>query len=240
MSVQVKKRIEVLRTYLGRDTKGLELLDLLKDEVTVLRKKLAASEAKAEQEATIKLQARERADATEVALAESAAEMQRLRQQVANLIRDMSVVTKPDEEEECEPSGRGTIESQLLPVVKALKKIGAVCPYLIISPPAKHRFIPTVARYDVASGWSHTDMWLLGATTALLAELNGHVTVTSPNLLTNVMPPEKHPTFKRHFARWFQKNLDAGDAATWQNSPLQFAADAAADKLRSVATSSRR
>jgi hypothetical protein len=205
MSVQVKKRIESLRTYLGRDTKGLELLDLLKDEVTVLRKKLAASEAKAEQEATIKLQARERADATEVALAESAAEMQRLRQQVANLMCDMSVATKPDEPEivHCKPS----TESELTAVVRALLKNREFCPVLSGYNDDDDPLL-VVARCSIAIGWSHKALWTLGATVALLTDYNYEIVVTSHDNLLDVVSKDRDTTFNRNFSRWFRANQD--------------------------------
>ena len=203
MSSQMKKRYESLLVYLGRDTKGIELLKLYKDEVNVLRKKLAATETALQAETTVKQQARERADSAEAELAELILEEHRLQQQVANLMREMSIATKPDEPTPVADAvvlTQSDKEALMLPVIKALRKELKTCPF-----PISRRYdactLDTYNRYDIAAGWSHKDLWVLGASVAILAEMQATVYIYASDRM-EVTDMNPHSGIFRHVGDW--------------------------------------
>lgn len=166
MSVKVKKCVEALRTYLGKDRKGIELLDTLKDAANELRKSLAAAEEKAEQLEAVKDAARARADELEKENAAMVAALHSLRQQL-----DIHV-----KREEKNRSVSGTCyrlppvtPTRLAATLLELQMRLPVCPKPIMTLPVGAANVPVFDRAELAKDWTTESLCDLGAAVALLS-----------------------------------------------------------------------
>lgn len=166
MSVKVKKCVEALRTYLGKDKKGIELLDTLKDAANELRKSLAAAEEKAEQLEAVKDAARSRADELETANAAMRVELNSLKQQLA-------IHAKREEKNRtvsgtCYRLPRVT-PTRIAATLLELQMRLPVCPRPIMTLPIGAANVPVFDRAELAKDWSTESMCDLGAAVALLS-----------------------------------------------------------------------
>ncbi len=222
MSSQVKKRFAEMAAYLGRDTKGLEQLRLLKDDVNVLRKNLAAATQLADDEAQVKIAARERADIAEAALAQAQLEIHSLRQQLtsaSNALCSIIAATADDtdenenenENEYGEVDGYTVQEADARVMVRSLRKALRYCPTprdkVTMFPEAVDRFCWS----DIVTGLSHKSLWTLGAAVAALTLLRGQVVIYSTETTVTMNVKRGQSAFLRNLCEWYSCKNDAVD-----------------------------
>lgn len=176
MSVKVKKCVDALRTYLGKDKKGIELLDALKNAANELRKSLASAEEKAEQLEAVKNAARARADELEKENAAMTAAVHSLRQQL-----DIHV-----KREERNRSVSGTCyrlppvtTTRLAATLLELQMRLPVCPKPVMTLPIGAANVPVFDRAELAKDWSTESLCDLGAAVALLSATYKCIVVVS-------------------------------------------------------------
>lgn len=190
---QVKKRFGEFETYLRKDTEGLRRLKLLKDDVNVLRTSLAAAQAEREAAVASMEVARKRADKAETLAAEISDENRRLRDQVVSLRWHCDSHRAKDTADDVNSCIDGNNEyAKASGVVQRLRKMLPTCPPQNGSHIA-HRAVRLpvyVYREDIAKGWTYTDIWLIGAATAVLSAIGGSVTVVAKNSLKDIKVPE--------------------------------------------------
>ena len=212
MRTRIKERFKEMMTYLGRDTKGVEMLKLLKDDVNELRKSLAAAEEAVKQAEVSKLVVSQRAEAAETELANVKLEACNLRQQITSLtgklnaaLKDMEEATDPEEDEEDLEKDADTCLLEMKSAVKRLRKIVRWRPK-----PDSHcktTFSGTTEvfnRESLSKGWSHNSLWLLGASIAVTVELCGTVIVKSSRSVgfyTNAAL-DRHPGVAKAMICW--------------------------------------
>ena len=252
MSVsQVKKRFSEFESFLKNDKEGLRRLKLLKDDVNVLRTSLAAAEAKTAEFEEVKNAARERADEAESELDKIRIEIQALRQQVANLTRDLEEASKLDPELDddgamvrLDPEDhRSSVfadkmvektmeEFETKRVVKELRKYQKFCPRARLRTRHLDYAASVYDRDSLASGWSRQSLWILGASVALISALNGQVVIKS-NQRTQQMrmagDPEKSAC-TRHLIQWYA-TYNAQTDTTAQRSGFAIVIDKNADTM---------
>lgn len=190
MSVKVKKCVEALRTYLGKDKKGIELLDTLKDAANELRKSLAAAEEKAEQLEAVKDAARARADALEKENVAMTAALHSLRQQLdIHIKREERVNTISGMCYRLPTVTPTQLAAQLLELQMRLP----VCPKPIMMVPLGAANVPVFDRAALAPDWSTASLCDLGAAVALLSAtykaivlVSDRVTYPEPETLDGV------------------------------------------------------
>jgi len=184
MSVsQVKKRFSEMETYLRNDKEGLRRLKLLKDDVNVLRVSLASAIEAKETADVVKDAARERADAAESELGVMSIEADSLRQQVASLAKQL--IDKPSDNDEAKiiTHVNDSKSSEIRAVIKSLKKELKQCPKHIKRSNKLQKPARFYNRHDIAPGWTHRDLWTLGASVAVLSQLSGQVVIVSDKIL---------------------------------------------------------
>lgn len=219
MSVQqVKDRFEELTAYLGRDAKGVEKLKKLKDAVNVLRTNLAAAQEQAACCTTTRQLAVERALAAEGELANTRIEMDSLRQQAANLTRELKAATNVEPTDEGSDGSNNESESVdqtlMTGVIKNVRKRMKYCPAAKCvnhvrgsSTRDKNNRWAAFDRDSLSEGWSHESLWLLGASVALLSSLFGEVRIETDNRLSDFIKEDgQHEGFGRHLIQWMAKN----------------------------------
>lgn len=218
MSVsQVKKRFSEFETYLGRDKEALRRLKLLKDDVNVLRTSLAAAEEKAELAEVVKNAARERADKAEAEADELRIENQRLRGQAAVLMSDLASATKPEANPVDDDDPERLVElgeyADARRTIKALRKVMPHCPKA--QDALKYNFARGSSpllfiRQAISDGWSHTAIWKLGASVAIIAAENGRITIADPVGISQFGKKQANKIggFAFNFLHWFDKNHD--------------------------------
>jgi len=220
MSVQqVKKQFEEFAAYLGRDVTGLEKLRKLKDAVNVLRTSLASAQEQATGCAATRQVALERALNAEADLQNARLEIHSLRQQVANLTRDLKVATKVDTEEQevDEPSYGSESDTQAIvtKVIKRVRKQMRYCPEAksvnhVRSNNSRDKNNRWVAfdRDALAEGWSHESLWRLGASVALLSGFFGEVRIeTDKRVQEFIKEDREHEGFGKHMIQWIAKHF---------------------------------
>jgi hypothetical protein len=218
MSVsQVKKRFAEFESYLRNDKEGLRRLKLLKDDVNVLRTSLAAAVEAKELAETIKDAARERADKTETQAAEAAMENERLRSVVSSLEarvrlnesqKHITIVGCEDdiENEDSSNAAETADGGEAKRVMKVLRRSLPQCPKLTSKQSSRH--CPSFLRQGFSKGWSHSDMWILGASVAIIAAHEGAVTIVDPvGTEFGVGPRGVTKGMVGGFIRWFGKNF---------------------------------
>ncbi len=190
MSVKVKKCVEALRTYLGKDKKGIELLDTLKDAANELRKSLAAAEEKAEQLEAVKNAARDRADELEKESAAMTAAIHSLRQQLDVHIKREERNRSVSGMCNCLPPVTPT---RLAATLLELQMRLPVCPKPIMTLPIGAANVPVFDRAELAKDWSTESLCDLGAAVALLSAtykcivlVSDRVKYSSPETLDGV------------------------------------------------------
>lgn len=232
MSAKVKKRFEEMQTYLGRDTEGLKKLKLLKDDVNELRTSLAAAKEQLEQAVAIKDAARERADAAEAELARVRLEQDRLNQMLQGLAQRATaaeleikkLAANPEDAVSDAASAADTIAEAVSNVAPAYAVLSRLREGLPFCPrPAGIVFIDDVPSSiylltDIVScgGWTHTDLWRLGAFVAVQSRLEGYVHIKAPD--TSLMDylergGNKHTRFGRCVYKWVSKIAASPDSA---------------------------
>lgn len=212
MSVaQVKKRFGEMESYLGRDKEALRRLKLLKDDVNVLRTSLASAEEKAEQAEIIKEAARRRADEAEAAVGELQLEMERLRTVAAGLQSKTELLTEQltqalDERQKknVEPADK---EAAFKRMMRQLQDRTEFCP---VSPKNGGK-IPNDTMWfnksDFCTGWSHNEIWALGASMAALVTFFGTVVLFSDETVRTMEKKNRIGSYVRPLMRWFSKNI---------------------------------
>lgn len=190
MSVKVKKSVEALRTYLGKDKKGIELLDTLKDAANELRKGLATAEEKVEQLEAVKDAARVRADELEKENAAMTAAIHSLRQQ-------LDVHIKREERNRIVSGMCNRLPpvtpTRLAATLLELQMRLPVCPRPVMTLPIGAANVPVFDRAELAKDWSTQSLCDLGAAAALLATtykciilVSDKVTYSEPETLDGV------------------------------------------------------
>jgi len=218
MSSQVKKRFAEMTAYLGKDTKGRELLKQLHDAVNVLRKNLAAAAALAADEEIVKNLARERAAAAECEVTQLRVEVQSLRQQVANLTRAAVTVTKTVESEE-PPVDHDTVvsisEAELYAVFNNIKKQHPVCPTTYNNKRINPEVLPGFYRETLATGWSYHSLWTVGAVVSFIVAIRGGLVLRSHRTFPFLHDRNVMQKLSKRVAEWYRPALDdslVGDA----------------------------
>jgi hypothetical protein len=212
VSVKVKKCVDALRAYLGKDKKGIELLDTLKDAAHELRTSLAAAKEQLEQAVAIKEAARERADAAEAELAGVRLEQDRLNQMLQGLAKRATaaeleirkLTTSDDETDNSKPTGDAT-ESEIKATMKAMRSKVRYCVKSLAGVGAMPK---TFDREELSAGWKHSDIWLLGAQVATLAVLDGCVTIQTQHGLSKIPWNKDNVDWSVHrqATEWIGKN----------------------------------
>lgn len=237
MSVaQVKKQFEDFATYLGRDTVGLEKLKKLKDAVNVLRTNMASAQEQSTASQAARQSAVARTLVTQRELANSNIELHSLRQQVANLTRDLKAATKlkQDEDTAAPNTKLGSVDQTMMTeVIKKVRTKMKFCPPAICvnhvkrgtSRDKQNRWA-AFTRDSLSEGWSHDALWLLGASVALLSSLFGEVRVETDKHIDQFIKDDgTHEGFGRHLVQWMNKhnrkemgyeNLDTTDKKYYQ------------------------
>lgn len=219
MSVsQVKKRFAEMESYLGRDKEALRRLKLLKDDVNVLRTSLAAAEEKAVEAEAVKEAARKRADDAEAEADAMRLDNQKMRDvhrcmeaKLRNVefqaLRQEADESDLDEYDDTVPTGDGVEAKKLM---KALRRQLPQCPQLTAKESARH--CPAFIRQGFSRGWSHRDIWTIGASVAIIAAHEGGVTIIDP-IGTDFGGKDKKITegMGGAFMRWFMKNFKGRD-----------------------------
>jgi hypothetical protein len=202
MTALIKRRFEELKSYLGRDTEGIERLKLLKDAVNVLRKKAAASAEKAEAAEASRLDSHYRREDAEALLRASQSECRLLAERVVKLERD----AKPPPERIVQPPAdpAGTV----LSVVKRLRAENKYCPRQVAFPETSLEKMPVFDRESISDGWTHADLWRLGSTVAIVAAMMGGVLITTDERLKDIVDSGDGAGVGGHVTRWFRKNMD--------------------------------
>lgn len=223
MSVsKLKRQFEAFSTYLGRDITGHEHLRKLKESFLELRTQLAATTANKD-EAVARLEpVFNRATAAEQKLAEANAEIHRLQQQLASTTRRLDAaletVAKTEAEDTADVASddqAAVDEATVKAVLKQLRKGMKYCPACIQVPTTliatAPRLLLVLERSSVAKGWSHSDLWTLGATvSSLLLFKGGQVVVQDRELFEHTKAfktsPDSDESVERHLVRWFSRN----------------------------------
>ena len=224
MSAKVKKRFEEMQAYLGRDTEGLKKLKLLKDDVNELRTGLAAAKEQLEQAVAIKDAARERADAAEAELVRVRLEQDRLNQMLQGLaqrataaeleIKKLRTANAGDSSDAASAADdMAEALSNVAPAYAVLSRLREGLPYC--PRPVASVFIDDVPSSiylltDIVSfgGWTHTDLWRLGAFVAVQSRLEGYVHIKAPD--TSLMDylerdGKRYTRFGRCVYKWVSK-----------------------------------
>jgi len=218
MSSQVKKRFAEMDAYLGKDTKGRELLKQLHDAVNVLRKNLAAATQLADDEAKVKIAARVRADAMATELAQLKLELHSAQQRNTSLQHELNnviaTVAAMKVEAEADP-GAAWKSSEVVDardVFNQLKLIFPQCPEPISSEYGSRRIC--YYREDFSRGWSGKDLWTLGAAVALLTVLDGQAIIFAESraISTDPVVQTKYLGFIRALLNWTGVTKDECDS----------------------------
>lgn len=217
---QVKKRFIEFETYLRNDTEGVRRLKLLKDDVNVLRKSLAAAEKEKESAVASMESARQRADKASAAAAEIGEKNRTLSDQVNSLIAQVKILTqemergKTEDDEDASAADNANEYMAVLHVVKKLRKTHQHFPSQmsvksdLIDPEAKHMLY---SRESIASGWSYRSLWILGAAVALIAALNGRITIIGERRVKNMKVPDSQSdsgSLIRNVYMWLWRSVD--------------------------------
>lgn len=219
---QIKKQFEEFATYLGRDTTGLEKLRKLKESVNVLRNDLTAAKTNESHAVGITDQLTRRAVAAEQALAEAKQEIHSLKQRNQNLLQALEAVNTTTETAEAEPEvviKNADSEADVKRVMKQLRSNLKFCP-----PMQRRRHfvseskcgLSVISRNDIATGWSHDAIWVLGATMAILAAFEGEILLRTDQRIRDIemRDPNADDSLGRPLIQWFCKhNVDVDPAA---------------------------
>ena len=213
MSAQVKRRFADMVAYLGKDTKGLELLKLLKDDVNVLRKNLAAAAALAVEEEAVKKLARERADAAEARAAQMELELHSLRQKVASVSHELSSVIAANntdsEDAEEEMIDKSIQEADARSMMKALRKELRYCPKMESRVDHLSALVDVYERSEISPGLSYKSIWTLGAAVCAITLIRGQVVIRSEEWAKTMETKGVESGFLRHLFQWYgQQNID--------------------------------
>ena len=211
MSVaQVKKRFGEFESYLRRDKEGLRRLKLLKDDVNVLRTSLAAAEKHREEAIVVRNEWRERADSAELEVAELRVLVQSLQQKNDSLVRQVDELTRENttESEEMHQAERELNSVTIKRIMKRLKQRLPVCPESVEG--SHKNGTMTYVREDISGGWSYEDLWILGASVAMLAAFDGYVRIKAKHRFRdmNAADGDADLTLARHVIQWYKKSID--------------------------------
>lgn len=216
MSAQVKKAIEELKAYLGRDTAGQEKLKAIKDVTGELQKQRARAIEEAATATRLVDAMQLRVNAAESPLNELRSELVRLRQHVANLeakvARHEAEKNAGQQEDDDRDEEVSDEKKAILKTIKRLRKRMSHCPHL---DPVKFdgRKTGRVDRECLSDGWDDDAIWQLGASVALLLLFEGRLILTAQRTLIDVDLGENRGEHgvSRHFVQWLSKNLSKDD-----------------------------
>lgn len=226
--VQLKKQFEAFSTYLHRDTTGHDHLRKLKESFLELRAQLAATTAKKDEAVALLEPVSSRAVAAEQRLIAADAEIRKLQQQLASTTQRLdtlleTVAKTAAEDTAVADSETDVDEATVKSVLKQLRKKLKYCPTcmqlstkVIVSSDSR---MTVLDRSSVVRGWSHSDLWTLGATvSALLMLKGGQVVVQDPELHEKMLAfktdPDSDECAGRHLVQWWAKNNMATDTTT--------------------------
>jgi hypothetical protein len=212
MSVaQVKKRFGEMESYLGRDKESLRRLKLLKDDVNVLRTSLASAEEKAEQAEIIKEAARKRADEADGSAEEMKLELEQLRMVVSGLSSKAEVLTEQlaqalddRRKQSIEPADK---EAAFKRMMRKLEDQMEFCPVSGRNGGKIPKDTMWFNKSDFTTGWSHSEIWMLGASMAALVTTLGTIVLFSDETVRTMQRKRHIPSHTRPFVRWFRKNI---------------------------------
>lgn len=213
---QIKKQFEELSVSLGRDVHCLEKLRKLKESFTELRTRLASVESESTHAIELKELAFVEANKAKSELADAQQEIHRLRQVVGNLTRDMETATKTEpviEAEDDEIREMTRDQRQYRAMIKELRRNLPYCPLPAVASHHRADVLRSYDRNSLSAGWSHQEIWCLGAAVAILATLYGEVGIISNEKIKDLesttddsMDKRKHQTLS-----WIRKTIDFND-----------------------------
>lgn len=222
MSVsQIKKQFEEISTYLGRDKTGLEKLRKLKDLVNELRTRLAAATSESETATTSMNTVFAELSQAKSDLAVASQEIHRLQQVVLNLSRDLSVAEQREVSEEESDEGVNTnnltrVQQQYHAMVKKLRKQLPFCPRAVDAAHTDRNaeVLRYYDRHSLSEGWSHQDIWTLGAAVAVLCAITGEVAIVSQKEMVRDLEFTGSDCDKRNHqtVQWIRKIFDEGES----------------------------
>ncbi len=231
MSVsQLKRQFEAFSTYLGSDITGHEHLRKLKESFLALRTQLSATTTMKD-EAVARLEpVSNRAMTVEQKLVDANAEIHKLQQQLASTTRRLDAMletaakTAAEDTEDVAVDDKADFdEATVKSVMKRLRKKQKYCPKcvqhsakFIISADS---LITVLERSSVVNGWSHSDLWTLGAAVSVLLLLRGgRVLVQAPELHKKMAEfktdPDSDESAVRPLVQWFCKYNVSPDLTT--------------------------
>ena len=220
---QIKKHFEDMSSYLGRDATGIEKLRKLKEAVNVVRTKLSESE----QSADLAVRQMEIAHAESIKAKrerdDSVKEVQRLNQVVNTLTRQLSEAWKQDSSDDLEIQASVSLkQKQYRSTIKRLRRVLPECPGARSFFPKSLSKERAYAREDFSKGWTYEDLWILGASTAILASFHGHVLITSnesPKDLEPLAEDANGTLMRKHLTlEWVKKQIRTDDTESLQLS----------------------
>lgn len=229
---QIKKRFDELESYLGRDANGLNKLRELKEPVNSLRKRLACSEEARQLAEALAARRAEEVQKVNGQLVELRQEVHSLRQRVANLTRDLAeaTTTAPEEAPADDYEATDLSEEQrgYREAIRKLRQIIPCCPRPQLRKPKSavdSLGLDYYSKESFAKGWGHNDLWVLGASVAVLAAFHGAVAITAETMIRDGLEPcpEDVPHRSRHQTiSWLRKNIDWSAGKVGLNSEVKL------------------
>ncbi len=222
MSAQVKKRFEELATYFKRDPLAMERLKHLKDDVNVLRHALAAAEQREQQAVNLKDAARRRADEADQRAEEAEAAAAHLADKVKALEYRVVQLTSKEQQPDCDDAPEWQVagsDGEVTAVAKALRKRLPHLPAPIRRVEDASREGRVYSRESISQGWSHSSLWVLGATVAMVVFLMGEVLIVdddSSEKRREKRMPDDISGWKTAMLKWVLKNNIAIDPKEWE------------------------
>ena len=236
---KLKKQFEAFSTYLHRDVTGHEHLRKLKESFLELRVQLAATTAKQDEAVALLEPVSRRAVDAEQRLIAAEAEIRKLQQQLDSSTQRLNAlvetVAKTAAEDTADVAIAGSEadvdEATIKSVLKQLRKTVKHCPNCVrkttkIIVSGSH-ILPVLQRSSVIRGWSHADLWTLGATvSALLLFEGGQVVIQDNELHEKTLAfktdPESDDSFGRHLMQWFFKYNTSMDTTANRAGGMRF------------------
>ena len=205
---QVKKRLDDMSAYIGRDQHGIDKLRELKDAVWVIRARLASLEEDAERSAKLRDIAIADAAMAKASLERERLEIQRLRQIVetqSNHIAARRAKEDAEKRDSHESPPQPTTEGEMIGVIRALRKRITYCPRPVRTTKGVELFVYRVS--DFVQDWSHQSLWTLGAAVAVLSEMEHCVVFETSRNRAEFRDQERDGSYAMHLCKWIARNI---------------------------------
>ena len=239
MSHKSKKSIEEMREYLGRDVRGVQLLDSVASEMHELRKRgnsereraeAALNAAAAEKEKSVKLssnlqETRHELDKCKASLQQLKADQSRKDAEISRLNAEIANLTSgfDDDELVCnKPHGKDKFPTDLLRRSSIIEQFNAIhsrlskCPACVRKPAG---FIAAYNIEDIITDYSASDLIMLGRFVAFMSVMNFSCVIVSEY---NARFNEDHEkdALRKRFIGWFIHNIGLSNIEIKVNGPL--------------------